>query len=827
MAEITEKIVFDDSAVIEGLSRLDKQMDDLNDKIRETEMSYEEAFAIAEKAMDESSKATEEATKSVNAHMTAQAKATQESAKWNTVLKDQIRDIRIFGTSLGSVVDGLKQKAVAMRAVTASVGGGTKALKLFRLALISTGIGAIVVALGSMVALLSKSQKGIDAVNVVLKSVGAVIQVFVDRAIAFGGALVKLFKGDVTGAFTDAKKAISGVGEEIKKEIAQAAALERRHQALRDSNRELTVEYANRRAEIAKLRLVIEDTTKSEEERILAAQEAAKIETELLDKRKAAAAEELAIIQERNAMGESLVEDLDKERDARVALSDIELESFNLQRELQSKLNSIQEQAAAKRAAEYQARREQIAKINEELQKQVDLIEQAYQEVQLNNLSPEERLQAEAQLARDIVDEQFRKLEELAKAAGKEIDLTKEKAAIQLQIEKNLVEDIKKLREENSREVAKLKTEEDKLALNRQDAFMAEMVSITKDYKDPATEELLSPIEKLESKLADLVGLDVTTFREVVGQIAGSLGEIFSGITAGTDRAIEANDRLLASIQQRTATLQEELEEELALQEKGLANSVSGKQEELQKLLQEEQKAQKEREKLEKAKLRQKLLQDGVTQASNLVTMGSNVIAAESGKGLLGVGFALAAIAAFVGIFNQIKNAQKGATDVKLSGGGDIASSGASGFVNKSGRTDKYGSRGHRVEDSNLVLGGKEFVVSEGPAHVHAEFLRKLNEGKYNDLDLIRELQGIDGVSFADENVKRFERRNRVIASLKDANDKAFQVRAMDAIFGRHIGELNKTVKKSGKQGVYVVPKGGGTVVRTDEHGNKTTIEVN
>ena len=80
--------------------------------------------------------------------------------------------VNLFGVNLGSVYKkglahqkGLIAQRTAMQGVTTATSLGSKALKLFRIALISTGIGAIVVLIGSLVAGFLSTQKGIDTVN--------------------------------------------------------------------------------------------------------------------------------------------------------------------------------------------------------------------------------------------------------------------------------------------------------------------------------------------------------------------------------------------------------------------------------------------------------------------------------------------------------------------------------------------------------------------------------------------------------------------------------------------------------------------------------------
>ena len=69
---------------------------------------------------------------------------------------------------LNQIKTALSGAGTAMRGYAVATNGSVNSLKLFRIALISTGVGAIVVALGSLIGAFLSTQRGIDAVNKVL-----------------------------------------------------------------------------------------------------------------------------------------------------------------------------------------------------------------------------------------------------------------------------------------------------------------------------------------------------------------------------------------------------------------------------------------------------------------------------------------------------------------------------------------------------------------------------------------------------------------------------------------------------------------------------------
>lgn len=170
-----------------------------------------------------------------------------------------------------------KAAAVASNVLT----GGLKVLKV---ALISTGIGAIVVALGSLVAYLTKTQEGSEKLSRVMAQIGAVVDVVIDRVSKLGGALVKLFTGDFKGAWQDTKDAFTGIGDEMSREVKLAGELKQQLIEIEKQEVSLNAQRAVSRAEVKRLKLLSDDTTKSINIRIQAAQKATAIEQGLLNK---------------------------------------------------------------------------------------------------------------------------------------------------------------------------------------------------------------------------------------------------------------------------------------------------------------------------------------------------------------------------------------------------------------------------------------------------------------------------------------------------------------------------------------------------------------
>ena len=110
-----------------------------------------------------------------------------------------------------SFKDGLIAKKTALKASTTTLSRTSKALKIFKLALISTGIGAIVVILGSLISYLSTTQKGIDTVTKITKP----LQVIFSRL----QGVLQVLGEKMFNTFSNPKQAVKALWEAIKKNI--------------------------------------------------------------------------------------------------------------------------------------------------------------------------------------------------------------------------------------------------------------------------------------------------------------------------------------------------------------------------------------------------------------------------------------------------------------------------------------------------------------------------------------------------------------------------------------------------------------------------------
>lgn len=299
---------------------------------------------------------------------------------------------------------GTEGMSAAQKLLTITTNSTSSALKLFRLALISTGIGAIIVLLGSLAAYLSTTQKGIDLVSQAMAAFGAAISVVTDRLAKIGGIFLGLITGQksLSQAWNEGKAALSGMGDEMAREIRLAIELKKAQQDLEKQEQLLAFQRSASNTKIKELNKTVEDQTKTQEERLAAAREIERIETDIAQKEQENANKQLAIalgkkeldqeslsllkqLKEGTAdynvllqslgLSESTKEDVAALLDAFKKAEEAQQRSFEVRTTNQNKLNTLEQQHRAEQkkaadeatAAAQKAQEDAIKKSNEQL----------------------------------------------------------------------------------------------------------------------------------------------------------------------------------------------------------------------------------------------------------------------------------------------------------------------------------------------------------------------------------------------------------------------------------------------------------------------------
>lgn len=294
-------------------------------------------------------------------------------------------------------ITSMQGMSVAQKTVTVATQGTTTAFKLLKVALVSTGIGAIVVALGSLASYLTRTQKGVELAHKAMAGISATIDVLLDRIAVLGSSIVSLFKGDFVDAANTAKSAFQGIGKEIKEETQTAIQLSGALQDIEKREIALSAQMAASKVQLAELKRIADDTTRSYKEREDAAQQALNIEVGLAAKAKQLGQERIANmlgdasklekalsylsqgkgsdwIIDNLGLSASTVKDYQGLVDAFNAYQQQVLEFTEKQVEGNNKLNSIRKE----RIATEKAAMEEMLAIEKELDDEIAKIEDAY-----------------------------------------------------------------------------------------------------------------------------------------------------------------------------------------------------------------------------------------------------------------------------------------------------------------------------------------------------------------------------------------------------------------------------------------------------------------
>ena len=356
-------------------------MDKLNDKIRETTADLN----LEKNALKGLQQEQKEATKEVKKHKEAQKENNKQS-------KESIADFKVMGVSLNDIKKGFLRIIPAAKAMFGTIKAG----------LISTGVLAFAVAIGSIIQSFQRSEAGQEKFQRIMAGIGAVtsqvldafadlgeiiINTFTDPLPAmtkFGKGLLKFLR-DPTGAtrdmFIKATLAAKGFGKQTAEEIAIMNEVTKARQKAHHIDRELKVERAEANRKINDIRLQAEDREKnSATERIELLRKAQKIEEGITEKE--IESKQILIDAQIYEMeqGKNNIEQKDKLAQLQADAIELDTKKLRSQRLLQTQITTaLNEEKAAKQKviddddAAWEKKISDNDKWNEEQQKNRDL----------------------------------------------------------------------------------------------------------------------------------------------------------------------------------------------------------------------------------------------------------------------------------------------------------------------------------------------------------------------------------------------------------------------------------------------------------------------
>jgi hypothetical protein len=422
---------------------------------------------MAEKVIIDLEVKSNKGVKNVEKLNTEISKTNKEVKKTNDELSGATNTLDKF---TGGAVSKIKNFGSSIKGLT----NGFKSLKV---AIIGTGIGALLIALVSLRAAFTSSEEGqnkfaklmgiigsvtgnlvdmlanlgegiinaftnpkqalIDFKNLIVENITNRFNAIIDTLGFLGSAFKKVFSGDFKGALEDAKSAgssyvdsLTGVKNSINKvteatkgfvkelkEEAKIAGQIADQRAIADKlERGLIVERAEADRKVAELREKAADKDKvSAKDRIAALEQAGRISEEITNKEIAAAKLRFDAKVKENSLSKSTKEDLDEEANLKARLIQLETARLRQQKSITAEISGARKQEKAELDAEAKEKQDKIDKDANDEKTRLDAI----QKVRDDFKEKQKEKEAETELEKIDLEEQ-KKIEELDKLKATE-----------------------------------------------------------------------------------------------------------------------------------------------------------------------------------------------------------------------------------------------------------------------------------------------------------------------------------------------------------------------------------------------------------------------
>ena len=366
-------------------------------------------------------------------------KAVKNIDKLNDSVKETGKETKNTSADIDRVTGGAATK---FKGLTTTVGGVIKSFKSLRVAIIASGIGALVLAVVALGQAFTRSEEGQNKFAKIMAVIGSVtdnlldlladlgesiISVFEDpkqalidfkdafvqnitnrfdsaiKTIGFlGSAIKKVFEGDFKGAMEDAKSAgssyidtLTGVNDTLGKTAAAVRGLKNElveegkiaaqiadNRAKADKiERKNIVDRANANQKISELRFKAEQRDKfSAAERVKFLKEASALEDETTNKEIEAAKLRFEAKKLENQLTKSGKEDKDEEARLEAQLIALTTAKLNLQKRLQTSITTFQNEQKALKAAELKEQEDEEKAAADKEKAEIDKLEKESKE---------------------------------------------------------------------------------------------------------------------------------------------------------------------------------------------------------------------------------------------------------------------------------------------------------------------------------------------------------------------------------------------------------------------------------------------------------------
>ena len=275
------------------------------------------------------------------------------SSAMNDVLEGFGAGFGKIGSYLSAFQGGLLKVTQGFGSATSAAGGLTKAMGVLKTALVASGIGVLIAALGSVYSYFTRTQEGSDQLAVSMSRLKQVWRSLGDTASAVGQAIMEKAFG-VKNEYQSFMEMWLKIKDAFSSErFDNSEEYEKKRIEYEQLQIQYTKELSNLQIQLAEKRREAEDKTKySAKERLDILEEVLSLENLIIDKRKELKQRELELKQMENAMSNSTRKDLLAEAELEAEVNQIEAERAMFQKEQVAKRNEIIN-AARKEQQEY------------------------------------------------------------------------------------------------------------------------------------------------------------------------------------------------------------------------------------------------------------------------------------------------------------------------------------------------------------------------------------------------------------------------------------------------------------------------------------------
>ena len=390
----------------------------------------------------------------------------------------EIKQTQEASTQMSSTLDKATGGAVTkFKGLKGALKTAVTGFKSLRVAIIGTGIGALLIAITSLGQAFTRSEEGqnkfakilgvigsvtgnlldlladlgegiisvfenpkqalIDFKNLLVENITNRFNAILDTVGFLGSAIKKVFSGDFSGALEDAKKSGSslidsftgvknsidkvtestkGFVKELKEEAKIAGQIADQRAKADKVERKLIVERAEADRKVAELREKAADKDKvSAKDRIEALEEAGRINEEITNKEIQAAKLRLEAKQSENALTKSTKADLDEEANLKARLIQLETARLRQQKSITAEISGARKQDKAERDAEAKEKQDAIDKGKEDERLRLEGIQKVRDEF----TAKQKEKEAQSELEKIDLEEQ-KKIAELDKLKATE-----------------------------------------------------------------------------------------------------------------------------------------------------------------------------------------------------------------------------------------------------------------------------------------------------------------------------------------------------------------------------------------------------------------------